>query len=213
VVVSVTERRSEMKKGLEGGNDMANGLTEKQKRLQRELDEIFVELGLDYWQIETYAKERRTGILDMQKRKVITGQVILVHSFLDELVDAEICEYFFGSGKTSVEAMIEKIRWRSSKKFRDFNEYILGNISLIKKLELVETLYGVPKSIVEDVRKLNTLRNVIAHEYYPVKLKRYKPRRKPLYKGKDIFTVEGIKLFAEDMMRVEDFFIDRLKRS
>ena len=202
-----------MKRGLEGGSEMASGLTAKQKRLVRELDDISIEIGLDYWRIEEYPKEMRTGLLDMQKRKAITGQVILVHSFVDELVDAEICEYLFGSGKTSVEAMLEKMRWRRSKKFREFNEYILGSISLSRKLELVETLHGVPKSVVEDVRKLNKLRNVLAHEFYPEDLKRYKPRRRPSYKGKDIFTVEGIKVFAEDMVRVQAFFIDRLKRS
>ena len=209
--MNVTQGRSDMRRGLEGGNEMASGLTAKQKRLKKELDDIFFELGMDYWRIEEYAEESRSGVLDMQKRKAITGQIVMTHSFVDELLDAEICEYFFGSGKTSIEAMLEKMRWRRSKKFREFNEYILGSMKLLGKLKLVKTLYGVPKSIVEDVEKLNTLRNVVAHEFYPEDLKKYKPRRRPLYKGKDIFTVEGIKLFAEDMVRVNEFFISRLK--
>jgi hypothetical protein len=202
-----------MKRQVEGGNGMASGLTTKQKRLKAELDDIFAVIGMDYWRIEEYAKESRTGILEMQKRKAITGQIIMTHSFVDELVDAEICEYFFGSGKSSVEATLERMRWRTSKKFRDFNEYILASMSLVEKLRFVETLYAVPKKIVGDVRELNRLRNVVAHEFYPEVLKRYKPRQRPLYKGKDIFTVEGVKAFVEDMVGVNDFFIDRFRSS
>lgn len=190
---------------------MESGLTAKQKRVMKELDDIFSVIGMDYWRIEEYRKESRSGILDMQKRKAITGQIIMTHSFVDELLDAEVCEYFFGSGKSSIDAMVESMRWLRSKKYRDFNEYVLGRMSLVEKLKLVKTLYGVPKRIVEDVEELNRLRNIVAHECYPEDLKRFKPRRRPLYKGKNIFTVERIKVFGEDMVGVSEFFIDRLK--
>ncbi len=183
---------------------MGSGLTPKQKRIIKELDDIYSLTAMDYWNIEEYPKEGRTAILELQKRQAVTGAIIMQYTLIDEMMNYEICRYFFGSNKTSIQL------WRT-KKFQNFNYYILESLYLLQKLRLVRTFYGIPKNIVEDVERLDALRNAVAHAFFPENLRRYKTRHKTVYKGKDVFTLEGMKLFTEDMQRVNDFFVSRFK--
>ena len=181
---------------------MGNDLTPKQRRLIKELDDIYSLLVMDYWNIEKYSKEDRTALLELQKSKAIRGAVVMQYTFIDDMLNCEICKYFFGSNKSPIQL------WKT-KKFQNFNHYILENLYLLQKLELVKAFARVPKSIVADIEKLNALRNAIAHAFFPENLRRYKP----VYKGKDIFTLEGIELYTEDMQRVNDYFHKRLKET
>jgi hypothetical protein len=64
-------------------------------------------------------------------------------------------------------------------------------------------LKHIPKSIVSDIERLNALRNGIAHAFFPENLK----KSKPIYKGKDIFSVDGIKQLQHDMEQMWAFFV------
>jgi hypothetical protein len=183
---------------------MGSGLTSKQKRIIKELDDIYSLIGMDYWDIDKYPKEGRTAILELQKRQAIIGEIIMQYTLIDEMVNCEICTYFFSSSKSSIQL------WRT-KKFQNFNYYILESLYLLEKLRLVQTFYGIPKNIVDDVERLNALRNAVAHAFFPENLRGYKTWHKAVYKGKDIFTLEGIKLFTQDMQRVNDFFLSKFK--
>ena len=180
-------------------NRMASGLTPKQKRLIKELDNIFSLIGMDYWEIGKYSKESRTGILEFQRCQAITGQIIIHYTFINELVNLAVCMYFFRVGKRS-------IGWKSEK-LQNFNYYILESRSLLEKFRIVKSVYGIPKNIVRDVERLNALRNVVAHKLFPENVEDFGKKRKAVYKGKDIFTLEGIKIFREDMGRVVDFLL------
>jgi len=181
------------------GNRMASGLTPKQKRLIKELDNISSLIGMDYWEIGKYSKESRTGILEFQKRQAITGQIIIQYTFINELVNWAVCIYFFRLGK-------RPIGWKSEK-LQKFNYYILESRSLLEKFKIVKSVYEIPKNIVRDVERLNALRNVVAHKSFPENSEDSRKEGKAVYKGKDIFTLEGIKMFREDMKRVVDFLI------
>jgi hypothetical protein len=53
------------------------------------------------------------------------------------------------------------------------------------------------------VEKMNALRNGLAHSFFPEDLRKSKPE----YKGKSIFTLDGLKTFMADMSEVTDFFV------
>jgi len=180
---------------------MGSSLTSKQKKIIKELDEIYAAIGLDYWNIEYYDRESRTAVLELQMRKAIVGEIIVQYTLIDEMMNWAICRHFFGTSKSSIKL------W-GTKKFQNFNYYILESLYLLQKLKLIQTFRRrIPKNIVEDICLLNDLRNAVAHAFFPENLRRYKKWGKAVYKGKDIFTVEGISLFMGDMERVNDFFL------
>jgi hypothetical protein len=70
-------------------------------------------------------------------------------------------------------------------------------------LRFVKAITKVPKPVAADIEALNVLRNGLAHAFFPENLR----SAKPIYKGKDIFSRDGLKRFIEDMSRVSDFFV------
>ncbi len=96
--------------------------------------------------------------------------------------------------------------WKTQK-FRTFNYHVLEELSLLKKLTFVKSILKTPKSVVNNIQRINALRNGLAHAFFPENLKALKP----VYKGKSIFTLEGIKLFKDDMSEINDFFVAHFK--
>jgi len=47
------------------------------------------------------------------------------------------------------------------------------------KLRFVKSISGVPKGIAADIERLNSLRNAMAHSFFPENLK----RQNPVWKG------------------------------
>jgi hypothetical protein len=62
-----------------------------------------------------------------------------------------MCQRFFDPKKSSIEL------WKTTK-FRDFNYYVLEELSLLKKLALVKSFKNVPKSVAETIRQTNVVR-------------------------------------------------------
>jgi hypothetical protein len=60
----------------------------------------------------------------------------------------------------------------------------------------------VPKTIAADIDRLNALRNAVAHSFFPENVKKSRAE----WKGKSIFTLEGIERFSNDMVAVDEFF-------
>ena len=60
---------------------------------------------------------------------------------------------------------------------------------------------------VADIERLNALRNGIAHAFFPENLR----SSKPSWKGKDIFSLEGVAQFMEDLSDLQDFFLRKMK--
>ncbi len=171
-------------------------LTRHQRRLLSELEEIAALTRLDYTNIREYDPEERTARLRFMKNQLIRSQVIMDYTFVDEMLGAAICHYFFGKKKGFIKL------WKT-KKFRNFNHYVLEVLSLTEKLRLVKAISKVPKGIAANIEALNALRNGLAHAFFPENLR----SSKPIYKGKDIFTVEGLTFFISDMGKVSGFFL------
>jgi|SRR6266853_1022524 len=177
---------------------MANtdSLTKKQKSLFAEVEKVSELLGLDWLQITDYEREARTSHLERMKRHLIIGEVVMQYTLIDEYLNVHLCHYFFGR-KTSF------IKLWKTKKFQNFNYNILEGLFLLEKLRYVKSFMKIPKKIAKDIDKINALRNGLAHAFFPENLK----RSKPIYKGKNIFTLEGVQQFVDDMSEISDFFV------
>jgi hypothetical protein len=170
-------------------------LKKKQQELVEEIDEIASLLVIDYQNISRVKKSERTIHLEIIKDQMIRGQIIMYYTLVDDVLGDQIRRYYFGKKSDS-------IRFRETKRFRLFNHHIIEELSLLKKFNFVRGIMAVPKSITDEIERLNALRNGIAHALFPQHSKRYRP----LWKGKNIFTFDGIKSMVEDMEKVFEFF-------
>ena len=118
------------------------------------------------------------------------------YTLIDEFLNTRIAHFFFGRKKPFWKL------WRT-KRFRLFNYHVLEELSLLKKLQLVRAITPIPSAIRDDIERLNSLRNGIAHAFFPENLK----KAKPVWKGENIFTLKGVRQFQDDMRKVIDYFL------
>jgi hypothetical protein len=158
-------------------------LTATQRRLVKEIGEICSDLGLDFYDIDEREPEARTAMLENAKRQIIRGEVVASYVLVDEFLSAGLCRYFFGK-------RLFAEQWRT-KRFKVFNYHVIETLSLNQKLGSFSAIWPVPKAIARDVRELNALRNGLAHSFFPENRR----TSKPVYKGKSIFSLEGLRAF------------------
>jgi hypothetical protein len=171
-------------------------LTTKQRKLIEDLETISSSLALDYWNSDKWQPKWRTSQLEATLRWLVRGEVVHEYTLVDELLTCRICRYFFG--KRSFPEL-----WRTQK-FQMFNYHVVEELSLMPKLRFVKSISEVPKAIAADIERLNSLRNALAHSFFPENLK----RQKPVWKGKNVFTSEGLAVFSEDMAKIREHFKD-----
>ena len=186
----------------ENRNRGSGGLTAEEERAVEELEEIYNLLDMDYWNVEEWPEPLRASGLKLAKRRAVMGQLISQYTMSDEMLKREICRYFFGAD----EGMSEP---SGVDKHKNFSDRILERLYVLQKMAVVRSFCTVPKDIIEKVNKVDYLRNAVAHSLFPEFTRDYRERWKLPYKGKDIFKVEGLKLFLEDMKSVNKFFGDR----
>lgn len=68
----------------------------------------------------------------------------------------------------------------------------------MRKMALVKEYQKIPKPVQEIITLTNIIRNAVAHSFFPMNKRDFKKTGKVTYKGKDIFTLEGLKLFEDD---------------
>jgi hypothetical protein len=173
-------------------------LTSKQKRLVEELDRICKLLFLDYQNVGDYEADGRTAHLELARDHIIRGDIIMFYTLIDEYLNDEIARYYFGRNR-----FFPRL-WKT-KRFQLFNYHVLEELHLMQKLRHVKAIIKVPKPISATIERLNALRNGIAHSFFPENLS----RSSPTWKGKNIFSYEGIEAFRHDIQEVIDFFMDR----
>ena len=152
-------------------------------------------IKLDYPYILAYKRGARTPIIQHMRRKMILSEVITRYTLLDEHLNLALCYYFFGRKKSTIQL------WKI-KKFQIFNHHVIEELSLMAKFRLAKSITKMPKGVAGDIDRLNALRNGLAHAFFPENLKRSKPE----WKGKNIFSKEGLKAFMEDMDKMASYF-------
>lgn len=185
-------------------------LTRTQKRMVRELDQIAMILRLNYREIETYKRSIRLPRLKLVKDNFVRGEIILAYTFIDECLSNFLCQHFFGR-----KANFRKL-WKT-KRFRNFNYFVIEKLYLTEKLAYAKAIRTIPRSVSEDIERLNALRNALAHAFFPDNLRSFQPKKgrglrgpKVKWKGLNIFSFQGIQRFVEDMATVDDFLAHRV---
>jgi hypothetical protein len=174
---------------------MSGSLTKKQRALVKELKEMRALLDLDFERISDYPSDARTVKLQVMRNKIVRGQVIVWYTLIDEFLANRICRFFFGRTRSFPQL------WRT-KRFRLFNHHVIEQLSLLEKLRLVKAIDKLPKAISSDIESLNNLRNGLAHSFFPENLR----SAKPIWKGKDVFSLDGITRLDADMQAAFNYF-------
>lgn len=178
--------------GDRGQNTMA--LTKRQKNLLKEAGQIAQLTKTDFDSVEDEDPEFRIVKLNLAIKNMVIAHIVARYTLMDEILCDVISKYFFKQPKKPTPLV--KL-WRT-KKYRIFVHHILDEFYLLKKMDIVHAMKPVPKEFRETIRKLNALRNAVAHSFFPENRKEYKSAKTVLYKGKDIFTYEGLSLFDDD---------------
>jgi hypothetical protein len=166
-------------------------LTKAQRLLLMEARGIAALAKLDIWNIEKQDEEARTPLLRLAISQMVIAEVVTQYTLLDEILTDLACRYYFKKrGKRF-------ILWRH-KKFRVFVNYIMDEMFLIKKMELVNAIKPLPREIKSTVHRVNSIRNAIAHSFFPENRKEHRKIGKVLYLGKDIRTSVGLEGFKDD---------------
>lgn len=167
-------------------------MTPKQKRLTSDIAELSKLFRLDVSEaVSAKSGVWRTTYLETIKRYMIRGQIVHWYTFADEMLACRIAWYFFGKSKTFGEL------WRT-KRFQRFNHYILDQLALLPKLRLADEIEEIPGPLRNDIERLNTLRNGMAHSFFPENRR----AAKLTWKGQDIFSVPGAETMAADMSAI-----------
>ncbi|HRY62236.1 MAG TPA: hypothetical protein P5056_00460 [Candidatus Paceibacterota bacterium] len=133
-----------------------------------------------------------------QRQKLIRMMVLETYLQIDTKMNILIANFFFHHCQDDCEE-VQKIT--TSKEFIVFSEKILNEMPFLRKVSSIKSFIFVPKKIVTDLNKLNDLRNAMAHALIPENL----GTERVTYKGKSIFTLEGVRSFNKDMKSILSF--------
>lgn len=177
-------------------------LTKRQRDLKRDIAEIVDLVGLQFDDIGLIERKWRTAHLERVKDHLIRSVIVLDYTLIDEYLDSLICYYIFGTKKTFIQL------WETQR-FRNFNHFVLQRLYMSQKLDFVKAIQrGIPRDIESAIRRINDLRNALAHSFFPEN-RRQKP---PLFGGRSIYTVDGFKLYWTDTRKIARYFHRRLWR-
>jgi hypothetical protein len=183
------------------------GLTRTERRLQAEVRDLALLVEMDFWAIEeNYRSQARKGKLKLMIDKLVRSEVIFRYVFIDELLTCVICDYYFHRLKKSVSY---RDLWRT-KHFKVFVHFLMDETFLLKKLATVEAIKKVPSDVSSSIKRINDVRNALAHSLFPLNRRRYKAEGKVSYRGSDIFSREGMLKFHEDYSIVEKYFLRKV---
>ena len=177
---------------------MREKLNKTQKKTVQEIDEIIELIGLDHRNILNYDKEARTPVLHNMKDQIMRSAVVMDYVLIDEFLSQVLVEYYFGRAESSIDL------WKT-KKFKLFNYCILEKLYLLNKLDHVKEIIEIPSSIETKIRKLNDLRNSLAHSFFPENRK-----VKICYDGKSVYALQGFKEYHKDVEKITTYFMNKL---
>jgi hypothetical protein len=167
-------------------------LTTKQKKLQKQAKRMAKLAQIDFWNIKKKEKEGRRTLLEIAINNIAVSIVIGRYTLFDEILADCICQFYF---KTDPEKPF--INWEDDK-YRIFVNYLLDEMYLLKKTEVVHAIEPIPSHVRRIINKVNALRNSMAHSFFPENRKEHRKDGKVLYDGKDIRTAKGITAFLDD---------------
>ena len=178
------------------------GLTATERKLKAKVEEIAFLINLDFWAIENHYKpEARKATLELMGDKLIRSEVIYCYTMIDEFLTDVICDYYFRRKKGEHYGRL----WRT-KHFKAFVHYLMDETFLLKKLSMVEAIKNVPTNVSSSIKRINEVRNAIAHSLFPQNRRRYRVEKKVTYQGAELFSREGVLKLHDDYNVVYKYF-------
>ena len=170
-------------------------LTKKQRELTDEIKNLLEHLKLSP-DLSNVDKEFWTTHLELARNDLIKLAVLGRYLLIDQILNDFICRAFFNRFYPKL---------RRTAKFKVFNYYVLERLFLVQKTELVRALFQMPKRVFNNLLALNSLRNSLAHSFFP-----QDRRVKPTWKGKNIFSRVGYIEFINDISENSNFLLNKL---
>jgi len=180
-------------------------LTQSEQKLLAEVIKIAEVARLDYSNIEDYDRDARAPVLRIMINQIVRSEILMRYVLIDEFLCVIICHTYFLKPKRGFSF---KSLWRS-KRFQAFNYFILETMSLRHKLSLVNHIKRMPPKIRKHIEGINAVRNAIAHSFFPENKRDYRPHRKVVWAGIDIFSAHGLSQFEADAQEVIDYLGQR----
>jgi hypothetical protein len=182
-------------------------LTRLQRKLRRDAEEIAEMAQVDFWNAENEVEsEYRTIALRRAIAHLVVAEVITRYTMLDEILADYLCRYYFKKPGNP-----RYIFWKR-KKFRLFVHFVLDEMYLLKKMQMVHAIQPLPKEVRGIIEKANAIRNAMAHSLFPENRKEHMKIGKVLYAGKDILTPDGLRHFKDDCHEAYDFLAGRVRK-
>ena len=180
-------------------------LTRLQKKLHKEAEEIAEMARVDFWNIESEVEtEWRTAAFRIAIAHLVVAEIITRYTMLDEVLTDYLCRYYFKRPNNP-----RYIFWKR-KKFRLFVHFMLDEMYLLKKMQMVHAIRPLPKDVRATIEKANAIRNAMAHSFFPENRKEHMKVGKVLYAGKDIRTADGLRQFKDDCHDAYDYLKGRV---
>jgi hypothetical protein len=180
-------------------------LTRVQKTLHKEAEEIAEIAMVDFWNIERdWEQEWRTTAFRIAIARLVVAEVVNQYTMLDEVLTNYLSRYYFKKPRES-----RYIFWK--KKFRLFVHFMLDEMYLLKKMQMVHAIRPLPKEVRGTIERVNAIRNAMAHSFFPENRKEHMKAGKVLYAGKDIRTAAGLQLLRHDCDEAYEHLKKRVK--
>jgi hypothetical protein len=181
------------------------GLTKKEQAFFEEAEAIAKLTGLDFHRVRDTTKKDEFDLgLHTAIHKMVISEVVIRYTLFDEILADLIAKYFFESSD------LPKL-WRT-KKFSTFVHYVLDEMYLLKKMDVVHAIKPLPSDVMKIIRKTNAVRNAFAHSLFPENRKEYRKSNKVLYGDTDIRTPQGLQQFVADCRLACDYLEQRFAR-
>jgi hypothetical protein len=116
---------------------------------------------------------------------MVLAEILSKYTMVDQELSDLIQKYFFGNQDRTKRLMV-------------FRQHILDDLFLIKKMDMVHEIKDIPKNVRNTIYDLNGMRNAFAHSVHPEYRRAHKKHMKVFYRGKDIETYDGLKMFMEN---------------
>ena len=181
-------------------------LTKLQRRIISDYELLAAPLKIDTTQLPEVEIDRTTR-LELIFQEWVRGQVVVKYTLIDEYLSVIIVNYYFPKPTIGHYGKL----WRT-KKFRLFNYYVLDELYLPRKKDLVNAIRPLPAGIGGKIMKINDVRNAVAHSFFPQNRRRYHKQGGLLYDGADLFTKAGAENFLKDANEVLEVFYRRTPR-
>jgi hypothetical protein len=117
-----------------------------------------------------------------------------------------ICDFYFRRRKG--EKTYSRL-WKL-KEFRIFNHFLLDEATTITKMNMAKAIILLPGDVEDIINRINAVRNVVAHSFFPENRRKYMIGKRVLYGGSNIYSADGMRKLEEDFQTVRKYLESKI---